>query len=441
MPCPRRNALLAILLLAAPACTEPNPRFRMGVAEPSDGPLADAGGSLPADATAGPPPADLAVEAIPADATGSGPAAQGAPCSGPGGCQSGFCVDGVCCDTACRERCRSCALPSSPGTCALIPAGADPRLECPAQDPETCGRAGGCDGQGECQLHPTGTECRAQSCTNGVQLSPSLCTGSGACTPGSPKACALPECNGDRCAVACTSNSCPSGFQCQASKCASLGPALHWRFDDGGGASAVDASPNGFTGTYRGQGSALPTPSTAVPRTNYPNPRSLNFGPTGVVGVELSPIPSLLKPPTTVTVTVWYRATRAAALGSDLVNVGDDYLLRLRATNIEFVKRRSDVPGMLYQLATLRNVSGHLDGQWHHLTGVISPTAVHLYLDGGILHVSSPNSDPILYRGSQMWVGRDTDTDHAFQGDLDDLRIYARDLSPAEIQQLAKGEP
>jgi hypothetical protein len=255
--------------------------------------------------------------------------------------------------------------------------------------------------------------------------------------PGTPMACQLRECTGDRCAVGCTMT-CPTGFQCQTGTCVGSPPALYWRFDEASGTAVVDSSANGLTGTYRGDG-GLPSPSTSVPPTSFADLRSLGFGPSGRPGVQLAPAPALLRP-ATVTVSLWYRATAVGSDGSDLVNLGDDYLIRLKEDAIEFGKRRSDVSGMIYQLATAWDLADALDGKWHHLAGVISATSVNLYYDG-VLRVSRANSDPILYRGNELWAGRDAGGGHAFQGGLDELRIYARDLSQAEIQQLAAGAP
>jgi hypothetical protein len=434
-PTSRRNLPFAIVLLAELACTGNNPLFGVGTLDAADGPRTDAGtdSNLP-DASA-----ETALPDAPAPTMDAPSGTLGTTCTTPGACQSGFCVDGVCCDSACRERCRSCGLSGTPGTCTLIPAGMDPRLECPTQDPSTCGRAGGCDGTGDCLLHSTGTECRARTCSAGVEIGAGICNGTGSCNPGMPTACTLGECSGDRCAVGCTTMSCPTGFQCQAGKCTGGGPVLHWRFDETTGTTAADSSPSGFTGFYRGSG-ALPTPSTSVPPTTFTNPRSLAFGASGLPGVQLSPVTAALRP-ATVTVSLWYRATTVPSNGSDLLNLGDDYILRMKPAEIEFAKRRSDVEGMFYQLATATQLTGHLDGNWHHLTGVISATSVNLYYDGN-LRVSRPSSEPLLYRGvPELWVARDSHSFHGFQGNLDDLRIYPRDLSLAEIQQLAARAP
>ena len=436
-PTPWRLLTALTWLLASAACTDANPDFTEIVLDAADAAFE----ATRADTPVQDAPADSAAPDAPPDAGGPDtPGALGTACTAPGGCQSGFCVDGVCCDSACRERCRSCGLDGSAGTCSLIAAGADPRAECPAQDPATCGRAGGCDGQGDCQLHPAGTECRARSCSAGVEVSAASCNGNGTCNAGTPSACMLAECTGDRCAVGCSSASCPTGFQCQAGKCTGAGPVLHWRFDETSGTATGDSSGNGFIGSYRGE-PTLPVPVTSVPRVMFTNPRSLAFAASGRPAVQLPAVTARLRPTTALTISVWFRATAVPSGGADLVNLGNDYILRVKASDIELAKRRSDVEGMFYQLATARNVVGHLDGNWHHLTGVISATSVNLYYDG-VLRVSRANGDPILYRGTEFWVGRDGGSNlHDFQGGLDDLRIYDRDLSKPEIDQLAAGAP
>ncbi|MEQ9318318.1 MAG: hypothetical protein RIF41_04130, partial [Polyangiaceae bacterium] len=67
----------------------------------------------------------------------------GAPCSAPSQCLSGFCVDGVCCGTACTGSCEACSAAKNGGTngtCGPVPAGQDPDGEC----------AGVCDGALAC---------------------------------------------------------------------------------------------------------------------------------------------------------------------------------------------------------------------------------------------------------------------------------------------------
>jgi hypothetical protein len=88
------------------------------------------------------------------------------------------------------------------------------------------------------------------------------------------------------------------------------------------------------------------------------------------------------------------------------------------------------------------------DGQWHHVAGVFNNGAVHIYVDG--------NRDAAVTSGETFGTGtgrygyvgmrseatefdRDTTTNvpWRFDGELDDVRIYIRALSQAEIADLA----
>jgi hypothetical protein len=57
----------------------------------------------------------------PAGGTCNVDCADGNTCGDSGDCVSGFCTDGVCCNSACGTVCRSCAVPGSVGTCAIVP--------------------------------------------------------------------------------------------------------------------------------------------------------------------------------------------------------------------------------------------------------------------------------------------------------------------------------
>jgi hypothetical protein len=70
---------------------------------------------------------------------------QGAVCSSPAECQTGFCADGFCCNEACDEVCVSCEgtlFAGTNGVCTNVPTGADPFNECPGN--RVCGGARAC---------------------------------------------------------------------------------------------------------------------------------------------------------------------------------------------------------------------------------------------------------------------------------------------------------
>jgi hypothetical protein len=153
-----------------------------------------------------------------ADAGGEGNRGNGSPCSKDDRCASGFCVDGVCCDSRCEGTCRSCALPTSPGTCATAPSGQDPRASCAAA---VAACSGTCDGSGGCAYPDATQECAPPSCAAGM-LSRSRCDGKGGCGATSVT-CGGYACTaaGDACKTTCTSaaTDCTGTFQCVGNSC------------------------------------------------------------------------------------------------------------------------------------------------------------------------------------------------------------------------------
>ena len=97
------------------------------------------------------------------------------------------------------------------------------------------------------------------------------------------------------------------------------------------------------------------------------------------------------------------------------------------------------------------NGSGHeqnIDGQAELATGVWKHVAVVLGPSGGILYVNGTQvgaNAAMTLRPADLgntpnnWIGRSQFRDPSFDGNIDELRIYDRALSPTEIQALASG--
>ena len=250
-------------------------------------------------------------------------------------------------------------------------------------------------------------------------------------------------CEGASCAAVC-SPGCQAGFICVGGSCEGRGPVLHWRLDEAGtSVTAIDSSGNGFDGTYFGEPNQ-PTPSTDVAPVRFPNPSSRAFGPGGRPVIRLLGASTLLgAAPNGLTVSVWFRASSVTPEGSDVFNLNVDVMLRLKSNRIEVCKRRSLASGAMFAVASVSNINEHLDGAWHHLVGVIAPDEVRLYLDG-MRRGSFANADPLLRTGNDLQVGRSTAAEanltvHDFQGNVDDLRLYRRPLTDAEINSLWLG--
>jgi hypothetical protein len=93
--------------------------------------------------------------------------------------------------------------------------------------PSSCGRTGKCDGRGECQLHPAGTECAPASCRRAREYEASTCNGQGRCVPGASRECNGGfGCRGDTCAASCAAvGECNESSYCVQGDCHARLPA------------------------------------------------------------------------------------------------------------------------------------------------------------------------------------------------------------------------
>ena len=73
------------------------------------------------------------------------------------------------------------------------------------------------------------------------------------------------------------------------------------------------------------------------------------------------------------------------------------------------------------------------DGNWHHVTYVMRNNANVLYVDGLQEDIDAGDLDTTT---DEFDMGVRPFGSNPYKGVLDDVRIYNRALSPAEIQQL-----
>jgi hypothetical protein len=356
---------------------------------------------------------DLTLPEIMIDAGGTAdgrlpePGAQGASCNASGQCTSGNCVDGVCCNAVCNQPCFVCNAADNPGLCT----------------PE-----------------PMGVLCGSAACVAEVASGERRCNGAGQCV-GSTMSCAPFGCAVNSCRESCTTEGdCASGYVCGGGSCVSGGLVLRWTFDEDGGGMTNDASGNNRSGTPIGNSGSRPAPSTDVAPTTFDNSHSLSFDGTNVQSVILSPIPPSIRITSPeVTMTAWIKPGVTTTDGSAVISLGGDYTLRIFSSEIEWLKRKSIVVGSSFAVAQVPTIA-HVDGAWHHLAGTAGSFGSRLYLDGTQI-ASSTNVEPTMFVGpDQVCVGCQSNaTTHAYTGLIDDVRIYERALSTAEIVNLVHG--
>jgi hypothetical protein len=162
---------------------------------------------------------------------------QGGACAMSGDCLSGNCADGVCCNTACSGLCQACSnakTGGASGTCASIPAGADPDNECSGAT--TCNGAGLCTTLTQGTACGAAVECASGFCVDGVCCNTAcagLCQACSAAKKGAgangtcgsiaantdpDNECAT-ECNGAGACEAVNGTACTLATQCQSGFC------------------------------------------------------------------------------------------------------------------------------------------------------------------------------------------------------------------------------
>lgn len=78
------------------------------------------------------------------------------------------------------------------------------------------------------------------------------------------------------------------------------------------------------------------------------------------------------------------------------------------------------------------------DGRWHHLAGLFDGQSLRLYVDGVLDRGRFIGRRPPVETSREVAVGRNfAGRRDAFEGQIDEMRIYGRALDPQEIQALA----
>ncbi len=171
----------------------------------------------------------------------------GAPCGGANQCKSGYCVDGVCCNTQCADKCASCKIAGSWGTCSYsanntdpdldcalcsvcngtgdckaAAMGTDPKQECLLSQPFSCGLDGECDGNAKCRFWNPTTECTAQTCAGHIKSPKDYCDGGGKCKDSGTVDCEPYLCNPEatECLFSCQDDTdCMPVYWCEGQVC------------------------------------------------------------------------------------------------------------------------------------------------------------------------------------------------------------------------------
>ncbi|MEO8427268.1 MAG: LamG-like jellyroll fold domain-containing protein [Verrucomicrobiota bacterium] len=197
----------------------------------------------------------------------------------------------------------------------------------------------------------------------------------------------------------------------------------YWKLDDAFGTTATDSSGSGNPGTL----------NNGPLWTSGKTGSALSFdGVDDYVNVNNT---SSLNPGTQLTLSAWIKPTSTSTSGEIISkenNVNNQYYLRLQGGG----KIRFTVAG-----ATLNGTTTLSPNTWNLITGTYDGSSMNLYING-FLDATSPATLSMADNGLNVRLGaRQYATPVVFHGLIDDVRIYNRALSLAEVQTLLNLSP
>lgn len=132
---------------------------------------------------------------------------------------------------------------------------------------------------------------------------------------------------------------------------------------------------------------------------------------------------------------VWIKTSRVDTNGGEIISRGDSYGLRVAPGGaLEcFFYNGSGWPNLL---TTGLNV---LDGRWHQVTCTKDASGLKIFADGQLQTQNGANAGIVYDQGSSLRFGRHGTGDgrYDYNGQLDEVAIWGRALSVAEVQSLA----
>jgi hypothetical protein len=220
-------------------------------------------------------------------------------------------------------------------------------------------------------------------------------------------------------------------------------PKLLWKFDDGTGSSASDATGNGHTGSLIGP----PSWSGVIPTVSIPDTNSLLFTTSFNEYVQVTPFNTS---DTAGSITVWFK-NLGAAIANLIWSISNNTAL---TTFIGLEYRGDD--NKEFQIYVLNGGSGLnaitpnntvTDTGWHHAAVTSDGSTVKVYIDGNLQTLSiqtGSNTGQWLasISGINQWtVGAliRSSSNVYFQGNLDEYRYYNYALTATQVGYLAGG--
>lgn len=214
-----------------------------------------------------------------------------------------------------------------------------------------------------------------------------------------------------------------------AGGCDEVGLLARWRFDEDGGTKVSDCTSSGLNGTVAG------TPKWVAGQLGGALELDQNYASFGS--------PTKSKITTALTVTGWIKVLAFPTNGSAYVVgkttdlLADGWRLAVEPTGVSFAASRG-----LNKPACVASGTFTSSHTWVHVAGVYQPgTDIAVYIDGVATgHCASEVPAALIDVGCDLRVGARSDgvASSLLRGVVDDVRVYDRALTAAEVAALAK---
>jgi hypothetical protein len=210
-----------------------------------------------------------------------------------------------------------------------------------------------------------------------------------------------------------------------------LGLLAHWAFDESQpGSTATDSS--GF-GNHGRPSQNPPLPTDDVPQVRFRDPFSLSFNGQDQ-WIEVGN-PGFLNVGGTISVAAWIRATNIDTRSNIVAHgyrYGPSYDFALRLDTGSYVFTTWD---SVNHQAVATIPKGDI-GTWVHLCGVFDGATYQIYRNGVLAAATDDSTMPQANVDTTWVIGASSHQDNLMQGQIDEVRIYGRALSPAEVEAL-----